>query len=189
MQKMKKFVFSLCAGVMLTMVACKSGPSSSDPKATLVSFFKALSKKDLKGAKVYATKESESMFSMMEMGMQMAEKMKTKETDDEMKKFDEANIQMGDAKIDGDRATVAVTEKGSGETTDFVLKKEDGAWKVAFDKATMAEMAGKKMQQEGQDVSIDSLNNALQQVNTDSLKAKMEESMKVIDSMSKSMKK
>ena len=108
---MKKIIFSICAGLMLVMVACKSGPSSSDPKATLVSFFKSLSQKDLKGARKYATKESEAMFSMMEMGLQMAEKMKTKETDDELQKFDEANMQIGEAKIDGDKATVPVTNK------------------------------------------------------------------------------
>lgn len=184
---MKKLVFSLCAGLMLVVVACKSGPSSSDPKATLTGFFQALAKKDLKTAKTYATKESESMFSMMEMAMQMAEKMKTKETDEELKKFEDVTI--GEAKIDGDRATVPVTEKKSGETNNFVLKKQDGAWKVAFDKATMAEMAGEKMKAEGQDVNVDSLNNALEQVNPDSIKAKMEEGMKAVDSISKMMKK
>ena len=187
---MKKIIFSICAGLMLVMVACKSGPSSSDPKATLVSFFKALSQKDLKGARKYATKESEAMFSMMEMGLQMAEKMKTKESEDELQKFDESNTQIGEAKIDGDRATVPVTNKKDNETTNFVLKKEEGAWKVAFDKATMAEMAGEKMKEKGgEDVNVDSLTEKLQGMNADSINAKMEEGLKTLDSLNKALKK
>jgi hypothetical protein len=46
-------------------------------------------------------------------------------------------------------AKVPVKEKKSGETTDFTLKKEDGAWKVAFDKSTLMGMAQKKMKEHG----------------------------------------
>jgi hypothetical protein len=185
---MKKLVFSICAGLMLTIVACKSGPSSSDPKATLIGFFKAMSNKDLKGARKFATKESESMLSMLEMAMKTAENMKSKEMEEDMK-YDEANMTFGETRIDGDKAIVPVTDKKKNETSDFILKKEDGAWKVAFDKASMAEMAGKKMQEDGQDVSIDSLNQALEQLNSDSLSQKMQESMKALDSLNKGLKK
>jgi hypothetical protein len=186
---MKKIIFSICAGIMLVVVACNSGPSSSDPKATLVSFFKALSQKDLKGARKYATKESEAMFGMMEMGMQMAEKMKTKEADEDLKKFDETNMQIGEARIDGDKAVVPVTSKKDGEATNFILKKEDGAWKVAFDKATMAEMAGEKMRENGgSEANIDSLNEQIENLNADSIKAQMEQGMKTLDSLKKAMK-
>jgi hypothetical protein len=186
---MKKLVFSICAGLMLTIVACKSGPSSSDPKATLIGFFKAMSNKDLKGARKFATKESESMLSMMEMAMKTAENMKSKEMDDEMK-FEEANMTFGETRIDGDKAFVPVTDKKKNETSEFILKKEDGAWKVAFDKASMAEMAGKKMQErDGEEISVDSLNQALENINADSLSQKMQESMKTLDSLTKGMKK
>ncbi len=186
---MKKLVLSICAGLMLTIVACKSGPSSSDPKATLIGFFKAMSNKDLKGARKFATKESESMLSMMEMAMKSAENMKSKDVDDEMK-FDEANMAFGETRIDGDKAFVPVTDKKKNETNDFILKKEDGAWKVAFDKASMAEMAGKKMQEEGgENFNADSLKNALESLNADSITKKMEESMKSLDSVSKGLKK
>ena len=33
--------------------------------------------------------------------------------------------------------------------TDFTLRKESGAWKVAFDKSTLMEMAQKKMKEHG----------------------------------------
>lgn len=187
---MKKIVFSICAGLLLTIAACKSGPSSSDPKATLVGFFKALSNKDFQGAKKFATKESESMLTMMESLMKTAENMKSKEMEEDMK-YDEANMQFGETKIDGDRAVVPVTDKKKGETNEFILKKESGAWKVAFDKASMAEMAGKKMQEEGDNsnVSLDSLNKALEEINVDSVNAKMQEGLKALDSVNKMLKK
>ncbi|MEO7314970.1 MAG: hypothetical protein ABIW47_07285 [Ginsengibacter sp.] len=52
------------------------------------------------------------------------------------------NVVTSDAMIDGDRATINIKEKDSGEETNFILKKEDGAWKVAFDKASFIEMSG-----------------------------------------------
>ena len=48
-------------------------------------------------------------------------------------------------KIEGDKATVPVKDKKSGETTNYTLKKEGGSWKVAFDKATMTQMGSDKM--------------------------------------------
>ncbi|MGH2565633.1 MAG: hypothetical protein ACRDE5_14045, partial [Ginsengibacter sp.] len=79
-------------------------------------------------------------------------------------KFNKANLEMGDAVITGDMATVPVKEKSSGETTDFTLKKEDGSWKVAFDKSTLMGMAQKKMKEHGMGGMMnqgmnDSLNN------------------------------
>ena len=171
--------------MVIIAIGCKSGPSSSDPKATLMSFFKALSKKDLKEARKYATKESESMLSMMEMGLKMAENMKTKETDEEFKKFAEGNMEIGEPKIDGDKATVPVKSKEDNESTNFVLKKEDGAWKVAFDKQSMSEMAGEKIRDKetGDTVNMDSLTNELKNLNTDSLNRAVQEGLKAIDSL------
>ena len=63
--------------------------------------------------------------------------------------YKKENIEMGDAVINGDKATVPVKDKKSGETTDFALKKESGDWKVAFDKSTLMEMAQKKMKEHG----------------------------------------
>jgi hypothetical protein len=188
---MKKVIFVLIAAFTLTTIGCKSGPSSSDPRATLLSFFQALAKKDLKEARKYTTKESEQMLSMMEMGMQMAAKMKSKEADDEFSKFNEQNIEIGEAKIDGDKALVPIKNKKDGESTNMVLKKEDGAWKVAFDKATMAEMAGEKMREKGgtmPEMNMDSLTQAIQNINTDSLKEAMQKGLGAMDSLADAMK-
>jgi Domain of unknown function (DUF4878) len=186
---MKKIIFVLIAAFTLTTIGCKSGPSSSDPRATLLSFFQALAKKDMKEARKYTTKESESMLSMMEMGMQMAAKMKNKEADDEFSKFNEQNVEIGEPKIDGDKALVPIKNKKDGESTNMVLKKEDGAWKVAFDKATMTEMAGEKMREKGETMpNMDSLTQAIQNINTDSLKEVMKKGIGAIDSVKDAMK-
>jgi hypothetical protein len=177
---MKKLILSLFAVALLASTGCKSGgASSSDPKVTLINFITALSKKDIAGAKKLATKESESMFSMMEMGLKMAENMKKDEADDEFSKFNPDKMEFGEAKIDGDKATVPVTNKDEKETVNFILKKESGAWKVAFDKASMMEMGGEKMREKGmEDGGSDSLN-----FNTDEMKKGLE----MADSLLKNM--
>jgi hypothetical protein len=184
---MKKLTLTLTAAVMLLVIGCKSGGSGNDPKATLHAFLTALSKKDLKEARKHATKESESMLNLMEMGMNMADKSQKNETEDELKKMDPNNMVFGEPKIEGDKATVTITNKLENEPANFILKKEEGNWKVAFDKASMAEMAGEKMKEEnaGEDINMDSLTNELKNLNTDSLKAAMQEGMKALDSLKK----
>lgn len=177
----------LLGAVVLTAVflnGCNSA-GSSDPKVVLVSFFEALGKKDIAGARKLATKESKDMLDMMEMGMKMGGE--DKKVDD---KYDKNNMEFADAKIEGDKATVAVKDKKSGETTNFTLKKESGAWKVAFDKASMATMGMEKMKEKGVDVA-DSLNTGLDKLknlNTDSLGEKMKESLQKLDDATKKLK-
>jgi hypothetical protein len=88
----------------------------------------------------------------MEMGMQ---NMNSEHSDKMMEMIQ--NMQMSDAVINGDRATVSVKDKKSGEATDFLLKKENGDWKVAFDMSTLMEMANKKMKEHGMS-GMDSMN-------------------------------
>ena len=137
---MKKIIVPVLTAALIIMAGCKSG-SGSDPKAVLLSFFEAILKKDATGMKKYSTKDSESMLNMVEMGMQNAP------DSSGMMQYEKDNIELGDAVITGDKATVPVREKKSGETTDFTLKKEGGDWKVAFDKSTLMEMAQKKMKE------------------------------------------
>ena len=49
--------------------------------------------------------------------------------------FDKAKMEIGEAKIDGDKATVNVKETKNGESVNFVLKKEDDEYKDILDKA------------------------------------------------------
>jgi hypothetical protein len=176
---MKKIIFTALLFSSAWIMSC--GNTGGDPKTTLSNFFDALSKKDIATARKFATEESKSMLDMMEMGMNMDKSSKDND------KYDKSKIEFGDAKIDGDKATIAVKEKGSGETMNFTMKKEKGAWKVAFDKASMMNMGMEKMKEKGMN-PVDSLNKAMDDIknmNTDSLKAGMEEGMKMLDSASK----
>ncbi len=98
-------------------------------------------------------------------------------------------MEFGDPKIEGDKATVVVKDKTSGENTNFTLKKEGGSWKVAFDKASMMTMGMDKMKEKGMDADstiskgMDELNN----INTDSLKQKVDESMQKLEEAKKAL--
>ncbi|MGG9960954.1 hypothetical protein [Ferruginibacter sp. SUN106] len=171
---MKKMLLAVAVTTSLLFVSCNSG--GGDPKTVLMSFFEALSKKDFTAAKKLATKDSEAMFSMIEMGMQMNKDNK------DMDKYDKEKMEFGETKIEGDKATVAVKDKSSGETTNFILKKESGNWKVAFDKASLMQMGTDKMKEKGMNTNdmIDSAQNGLEklkEMNPDSLANKMKEGM------------
>jgi len=159
---MKKIILSAATILAFGIIACNS--NSSDPKGVLMSFMDALMKKDIEAAKKYATKDSEAMLGMVQMGMSMAPK------DQKDTTYDKSNMEFGDAKIEGDKATVPVKDKKSGETTNYTLKKEGGAWKVAFDKATMTQMSTDKMKEKGMDMNdmnsgMDSASKMLEQMN------------------------
>lgn len=146
---MKRIILSAVAALAIFAIGCNK--KGGDPKTVLSAFFEALSKKDIDAAKKYATKESASMLDMMKMGM-------TNSTDKKDNEYDKENMEFGDSKIDGDKAFVPVKDKKSGETTNFKLLKEGGDWKVAFDKASMMEMAGEKMKGMNQGTGDSTLN-------------------------------
>lgn len=148
---MKKFILLVITASVVIFSGCQT-TGGGNPKEVLKHFFDSISKKDFTEAKKYATKDSDGMLSMMEMGMQNM----NNEHGNKMMEMIQ-NIQMNDVVINGDRATVSVKDKKSGETTDFLLKKENGDWKVAFDMSTLMEMANKKMKEHGMN-GIDSMN-------------------------------
>jgi uncharacterized protein DUF4878 len=180
---MKKIMIILIAAFVVILPGCKSG-SGANPKEVLNHFFDALSKRDINEAKKYATKDSEGMLSMVQMGMQ---NMNNEHADKMLEMIN--NMQMGDATISGDQATVPVKDKKSGETTNFLLKKESGDWKVAFDMATLMEMANKKMKEHGSNAmgnmnrsdSAD-MNESMDSANSH-LKEKMDRAQKLMDSL------
>jgi Domain of unknown function (DUF4878) len=171
---MKRIFMAAAVIATVLFTGCKSG--GGDPKTVLLAFFEAMSKKDIAAAKKLATKDSEQMFSLMEMGMNMAKGTK----DDGMDKFDKTKMEFGEAKIDGDKATVEVKDKEKGEAVNFILKKESGDWKVAFDKASMMQMGAEKMKEQGMEGAADSIASGLDKLknmNPDSLADKMKEGM------------
>lgn len=188
---MKKLLIAVLALSTVYITGCKSG--GGDPKAVLTSFFDAMAKKDIAAARKLATKDSKDMFDLMEAGMKMMDNT----TDDKTKEqFDKSKMEIGEAKIDGDRATVNVKEKKSGDAVDFVLKKEGGEWKVAMDMATMMSMGSKKMKEEG--MSDEEMNNMkgemekFKNMSADSLKMMMDkgkDALKALDSLNKALDK
>ena len=172
---MKKVFYSLFA-CFLIFYGCNSG--GGDAKKVLSQFFEALHNKDITTARKYATADSKSMLDMMDMGMKMA---KDSGKDD---KFSPADMQYGEVKIEGDKATVPVKNTKDGETTNFSLKKEKGEWKVAFDKASMMTMGMEKMKEKGIN-PLDSVSKGLNELNKmdkDSLREGINEAMKTLDS-------
>ena len=111
---MKKPIFLVISAFVLILSGCKSG--GGDPKTVLNHFFDALVNKNVDEAKKYVTKDSEGMMGMLQMGMQ-----NMPDSNGAMM-YKRENIEMGDAVINGDKATVPVKDKRSGESVDFTLK-------------------------------------------------------------------
>lgn len=142
------FSFLLIAGC--NNAATDHGGGS--PAEVLKLFLKALSEKNVQEAKKYATTSSESMIDMMQMSINNTEAPEIEE------QFDPAQMDFADPVVADDVARVAVTDKRSGETMDFKLQKENGAWRVAFDMGSVMEMARDKMKEKGHEVpNLDSL--------------------------------
>ncbi len=181
---MKKIILPFMTVAVLLLAGCKSG--GGDPKVVLMNFFDALAKKDFETVKKLTTKDSEGMLSMVQMGMQRVSE------NDVTSMYKKENIALGDAVITGDKAIVPVTEKKSGESTDFTLKKEGGDWKVAFDKSTLMEMGMKKMKEHGFGGMHNGMNDSLESINNRSLKQidsisaeGMQQAQKMLDSANK----
>lgn len=132
----------LIALIAITLaVGCKGkDKTANDPKAVIIAFFEKMAKKDIDGAAKYATKESKGTMEMMKKAMTAAEGMKGDKTTEKDPAEDFKDMEFGDAKIDGDNATVAITNKKKNETTEIPLKKEGGDWKVDFSMGTLMKM-------------------------------------------------
>ena len=176
---MKNIFLLIVTACVVIFAGCKSG--GGDPKTVLNHFFDALASKNIDEAKKYVTKDSEGMLGMVQMGMNnMPDSAQTK-------MYKKENMDMGDAVINGDRATVPVKDKKSGEVTDFVLKKESGEWKVAFDKSTLMEMAQKKMKEHSMDKQMNGAMDSLHEKMKNISKEDMEHAQKMMDSAKKLM--
>jgi hypothetical protein len=185
---MKKLLVVLFAFSALYLSSCNSG--GGDPKAVLTGFFDAMSKKDIAAARKLATADSKATFDMMEAGMKMMENTVDDKTKDQ---FDKSKMEIGEAKIDGDKATIAVKEKKSGESVNFILKKEAGEWKVAMDMASMMSMGADKMKEEGMsDEQMGKMKenmDKLKNMSADSLKMMMDKGIQAMDSLKKALDK
>ncbi len=140
------------------MMSC-GGNAPKDPKGVAEAFLNAMNEQNFNKAKEYATEDSQealqSMADLAEMGENLGgEKPEPKE------------IVIGDVEENGDEATVHYTEDGNEMTLDLV--KEDGDWKVKFDKmgGLMNDMEDTTEElTDSLGTAIDSLNAALDSVN------------------------
>jgi hypothetical protein len=185
---MKKLLIAVLAISTIYITSCKSG--GGDPKAVLTSFFDAMAKKDIAAARKLATADSKAMFDLMEEGMKMKDNTVEDKTTEQ---FDKSKMEIGEAKIDGDKATVAVKEIKSGESVNFILKKEGGDWKVAMDMASMMSMGAEKMKEEGMsDEEMNKMQGEMEKfknMSADSLKMMLEKGKDAIDSLKKALDK
>jgi vacuolar-type H+-ATPase subunit E/Vma4 len=144
--------------VLLTagFVSCSS-VDKSNPKAVLQAFFDKIGQKDIDGAMKLATANSQSTLSMVKMAVEMAKDNKAAEKEDLTKDF--KDIVLGEAKIEGDVATVPLTSKKEEKSVDFILKKEGGEWKVDFSFEALMKMGlnsrAKEEQRSGNDTLIE----------------------------------
>ena len=171
----KKMITFLLVLACVANVGCKN-QATGDPKQTLTSFFEAMEKKDMAAARILATADSKDVLDMWEKQMTVDLS--------ESGKYDKNKVEIGEAKIDGNNATVAVKEKTSGESVNFPMQKEDGAWKVSFNMGSLMRMGVEKMQEKGINLS-DSLGNVMEQlkgINLDSLQKEMKKGGKDLDS-------
>ena len=127
---MKKIVLAATLAMCLLLLVACSGGSSKSPKRVVEDFVEAMRNKNIDGAAKLCTKESQSVFSLMKMGMDMAKKYG--QENNANKVYDEwkdKKATFGEPEISGDMATVAINVDGK-ELKKMPLKKEDGAWKI-----------------------------------------------------------
>jgi hypothetical protein len=182
MKKIFSFLLLAIAMGSISTGCGGGGMSNASPKEVLVAFFEKLSKKDIEGATKLATKDSKSTMEMMKKGLEMADKMKDQIKDKEDPTEEFKNMEVGEAKINGDMATVAVKNKKKDEEVEFPLKKEDGAWKVDFSMTTLMKMGMDQKNKRAGEMGDDSMR-GMDGVDS----ASIQQGLEVMDSAMKSI--
>jgi Domain of unknown function (DUF4878) len=192
MKKITNLLF-IAGAIAILAIGCKGKDKvANDPKAVVMAFFEKMSKKDIDGAAKLATKDSKSTMDMMKKGMDMAEKMKDTMKDAKAKDDTEGfkDVEFGETKVDGDNATVSITNKKKEQTMEFPLKKEGGDWKVDFTMGTLMKMGMNEMKKNGgnpfddkndSDTARGDINDLDKLMNSDTLKAGLEKAKEMMD--------
>jgi hypothetical protein len=141
---MKKYAVALVAIFLIVVPGCNNNAVSNlSPKEVLVTFFDKMVKKDFEGAESFATSDSKPIIETIRMRMAMRDENPDARKMDMSEEF--KNIQIGEAVINGDAATVPVKIKKDEEINlDFPVKKENGSWKVDFTLSTLMNMGMKE---------------------------------------------
>jgi len=139
--------------------------TDAGPTEVMELFADAIVKKDMIKAKQLSTPESQSVLNLM---MVAGVGSGIKFTD----KFNKEKVDFGTAVIEGDNARVPVTDRASGQTILFPLRKIEGQWRVSVDRTSMMGMAKDKINTTT-DGFRDSAKNVLRRINLDPLKKKI----------------
>lgn len=174
------------AFIVIALVGCKGG--ANDPKSVAIAFMDAMKAKDFDGAAKYATKDSKSALEMMKSAAKMAEAFgggKSEDMDFD-KDWKGKKVEYTEPKIDGDNATLSLMADGK-EQMPISLKKEEGKWKVAFDKNTLMKTGMDKMKG---DNSMQDMNNSMKNLDgmNDSIKNALNDASKMMNGMGDSIK-
>jgi hypothetical protein len=118
------------AVVVMVVSACSLFRSS--PTATFKKFFEASKKKDVPGIRKTLSKGSLEMFDKFakQQNKTMDEMLKDVDKDSKAEKMPETRNE----KIDGETATLEVKNEKTGKWDSLPFVKEEGEWKIAFDK-------------------------------------------------------
>ncbi len=135
------FLIALIA--IILAVGCNSKDKvANDPKSVVIAFFETMAKKDIDGLSKYVTKESKGTMDLLKKAETASKSQKDskKEEKDPAESLKLKDLEYGDAKIDGDNATVSIKHIKKNETIEIPLKKEGGDWKVDFTMETLMKM-------------------------------------------------
>ena len=117
-----KLLFTLLGVLMLVLTACKSEKERASQ--VLNDFFEKIAERNFAAARLLATSSSTSTLDLLEIAVR---------TDpNEALKYNNSQKVYGSIEIKDSIASIPVLENEI--TTTYVLKKENGTWKVAFEK-------------------------------------------------------
>ena len=118
------------AFVVMVVSACSLFRSS--PTATFKKFFEASKKKDVPGIRKTLSKGSLEMFDKFakQQNKTMDEMLKDVDKDSKTETMPETRNE----KIDGETATLEIKNEKTGKWDSLPFVKEEGEWKIAFDK-------------------------------------------------------
>jgi len=122
----------------ILIYSCSGGGS---PSQVADKFLNALQDGDFETAKKYSTEKSQDFLGDL---AEMYKSMEVMDLDHETK-----DITVTNESIDGDKSIVSYTEDG--DSMEITLVKENGSWKVAFDKETLMGGAFDSMWDEDED--------------------------------------
>lgn len=180
MKNISKFITAF-AFLIITLTACNNNTSevaSSDPKKVLQEFFEKLGNKDFDGAEKLATKDSKGTLNMMKQMMAMAESHNPDSSEKKDISEEWKDVEIGEAKINDNTAYVPFKKKTDSLEVEFLLKKEDGDWKVDFSMLTMMKLGMEQAKKKG--IINDS-------TNLRDMQEMMQKGMKTRDSLMKKM--